>query len=231
MWLLPPHFLQKKTGVCVFVCLCALMGVKALVGKQTKTHALATVCSLASRHPPHHKPQLTSQRATHTHTPTPSQLLPQIHTDMPGGLNHLLYCSTRSPKITSQSKIICYYCPAAPWHCAINKAIVEARSLFGHHIIDSLTDLLCSLSLRLTQKRRTYSTLLRINRWVVCLPRHSGLTVNTKGWTNRGLHKGTVPDHTLATSSHTFTNTSCRTPLFISLLKHLVFLVPSVCHT
>lgn len=127
------------------MCLCVCFdGVKALVGKQTKTHALATVCSLASRHPPHHKPQLTSQRATHTRPVSSCHRSTPI---CPWGLNHLLYCSTRSPKITSQSKIICYYCPAAPWHCAINKAIVEACSLFGHRIIDSLTDLLCSLSL------------------------------------------------------------------------------------
>lgn len=85
--LLPIHFLQKDWGVCVCVSECVLTRVKDLVGKQTKTHAVATLPSLASRHPPYHKPQPNSCHAshTHTHTPTPNELLPKTCTHMPQG--------------------------------------------------------------------------------------------------------------------------------------------------
>lgn len=240
----PPHPLSPKRlrSVCVCVSECVLTRVKDLVGKQTKTHAVATLPSLASRHPPYHKPQPNSRHASHTHTHLhPMSSCQRSTLICPQGANYLLYCNTRSPEITSQSKIIRYYCPAAHWHCAINKAIVEGRSLFGHRIIDSLTDLLCALSLPLSLPflslswiQRAYSTLLLINRWAVCLPSHSGLMVNrgipeqrlSKQW----LHKGTVPKHTLETSPHTFTNSSHHAPPFISPWTWLVFLVDSVNH-
>lgn len=79
-----PTSLSLKALRSVFVCVWKRGGV-ALVGKQTKTHIAATLLSLAARHPPHHKPQLTAWRASHTHTPMPNQLLPQIHTDMAPG--------------------------------------------------------------------------------------------------------------------------------------------------
>lgn len=134
-----PLAFSKKTeecgciSVCVYVCVCdvrggeAGVGVKALVGKQTKTRSGHTPVSGCM---PSASPQTTTYAfytltAQHTHANTQSAPAADPHWYAPKSPNHLLYCYTRSPEITSQSKIICYYCPAAPWHCAINKAIVE----------------------------------------------------------------------------------------------------------
>ena len=147
---LSPKKSQRRECVCVFVCMCVEEGWWRKTNKDTRSgHTPVSGCT------PSASPQTTTYAFcthTHTHTHIHARLRPisscgRSTLICPQSPNHLLYCKTRSPEITSQSKIIRYYCPAAPWHCAINKAIVEGRSLFGHRIIDSLTDLLCALSL------------------------------------------------------------------------------------
>lgn len=77
----PPLTFSKKT---VFVCvLKGRGGVKALVGKQTKTHVAATLLILAARHRPHHKPQLTLSTCTHAYDQSapaadPPDMLPRV---------------------------------------------------------------------------------------------------------------------------------------------------------
>lgn len=76
----PPLTFSKKT---MFVCVCVEGGVKALVGKQTKTHVAATLLILAARHRPHHKPQLTLSTCTHAYDQSapaadPPDMLPRV---------------------------------------------------------------------------------------------------------------------------------------------------------